>query len=60
MMMSVRATSSGLIPPPERGRVVAEGDRVGVSAFTWTPTRRAARADLPLAGGGIARAEDVF
>ncbi|MEA2993827.1 MAG: hypothetical protein QOD40_2747 [Alphaproteobacteria bacterium] len=40
-----------LIPPLEKGRVVAAGDRVGISHLT--PTRRAMRADLPLSGGGM-------
>ena len=40
------------IPPPARGRTVAEGDQVGVTAGELTPPRRAALADLPLSGGG--------
>jgi ATP-dependent helicase HrpB len=41
-------------PSPERGGSTAEGGRGGVSApHLATPTRRAARADLPLQGGGI-------
>jgi G3E family GTPase len=40
------------IPPPARGRTVAEGDQVGVTADELTPARRAALADLPLSGGG--------
>ena len=41
-------------PSPERGGSTAEGGRGGVSApHPVTPTRRGARADLPLAGGGI-------
>jgi len=52
-MFFTAVTNAGLIPPPERGRVVAEGDRVGVIAAVKTPTRRAVRADLPLAGGGM-------
>ncbi len=40
-----------LFPPLEKGRVVAEGDRVGI-IFSKTPTRRASGVDLPLRGGG--------
>jgi ATP-dependent helicase HrpB len=41
-------------PSPERGGSTAEGGRGGVDERRpVTPTRRAARADLPLAGGGI-------
>ncbi len=44
-------TAQVLIPPLEKGRVVAEGDRVGI-ALSMTPTRRASLADLALSGGG--------
>jgi len=44
------ATRHFLIPPLEKGRVVAEGDRVGIDCRT--PTRQASLADLPLSGGG--------
>jgi hypothetical protein len=39
-------------PPPERGRVAAEGGRVGVRTRLVTPTRFAPLTDLPLAGAG--------
>ncbi len=38
--------------PLKKGRVVAVRDRVGI-APPDDPTRQAALADLPLAGGGI-------
>jgi 5-oxoprolinase (ATP-hydrolysing) len=43
------------IPPPARGRVASRSaaSRVGVKRAAKTPTRRASRADLPLAGGGM-------
>ena len=45
-------------PPPERGRVVAAGDRVGIAVHAMTPTRLALLADLPLSGGGIGKRKD--
>jgi ATP-dependent helicase HrpB len=48
-------------PSPERGGSTAEGGRGGVSVtHPATPTRRAARADLPLAGGGIESAGSLL
>jgi ATP-dependent helicase HrpB len=48
-------------PSPFRGGSTAEGGRGGVSApHPATPTRRAARADLPLAGGGIESAGSLL
>jgi hypothetical protein len=52
-MIEASATSAGLIPPLEKGRVVAEGDRVEIVPVVMTPTRRASRVDLPLKGGGM-------
>jgi hypothetical protein len=51
--MAVLAQTAELIPPLEKGRVVAEGDRVGINLAIMTPTRLASRADLPLSGGGM-------
>jgi hypothetical protein len=45
------ASNASVIPPLEKGRVVAKGDRVGITVMT--PTRRASRVDLPLSGGGM-------
>jgi hypothetical protein len=45
-------------PPPERGRVVAEGDLVGVRARALTPIRLALLAGLPLSGGGAKKRMD--
>jgi hypothetical protein len=51
--MMMNSQTRFLFPPPERGRVVAEGDRVGVVIANVTPTRLATLADLPLSGGGM-------
>ena len=51
--MNIAMNTGFLFPPPKRGRVVAEGDRVGVAIRAMTPTRLALLADLPLSGGGM-------
>ena len=46
------AEYAGLIPPLEKGGLVAEGDRVGIIDGV-TPARLTPPADLPLSGGGM-------
>jgi hypothetical protein len=50
--MAVLAQTAELMPPFEKGRVAAEGDRVGINLAIMTSTRLDSRADLPLSGGG--------
>jgi hypothetical protein len=51
----VIAAPISFFPPLEKGRVGAEGARVGF--IRLIPTRQALLADLPLAGGGMKRSE---
>ncbi len=52
-----RARNCNLLPP-ERGKVVAFSDRMGVRQRTLIPTWLASLANLPLAGGGKKKRRD--
>ena len=51
LLMFLKMSAAGTLPPLEKGRSAGEAGRVGIAA-EMSPTRSATRTDLPLAGGG--------
>ena len=51
MMYRSLTKDAGLVPPPERGRVVAEGDRVGIAFLMLSPPGSLRSPTSPSGGG---------